>query len=208
VRLRAVRRLALSPGRAGLLPFGLPAPPGTFPAAALLLVFLSACGVGDGTPEDGASPPAPDAVERIVLGGRGSEEHVVPTRIRIPPGGAVEFVSVDHRVHTVTFLLDRLSPEVRDFLTRTGQDRSPPLARRGARFRVSLRGAPPGRYPFVARAHGGAAEGVLEVGAPTGSGDTVAGPGVVEYTLPTPQVSSPQSDPNGGTAPSGPGHGG
>jgi plastocyanin len=112
----------------------------------------------------GLSPGA--HLHLVTLGGRGSEEHAVPTRIQASPGDAVEFRSVDHRVHTVTFPPDSLSPEILSYLESTSQRSSPPLVFRGSRYIVKLRDAPPGRYPFVSEGHGGKAWGVVEVGSP------------------------------------------
>jgi plastocyanin len=99
----------------------------------------------------------------VVLGGRGSEEHVLPQHIATSPGDAVEFVTVDHRVHTVSFLQDSLSIEGIDFLTSVGRMASLPLISRGSRFLVLLEAAPHGRYPFVSQGHGGRAYGVIDV---------------------------------------------
>jgi plastocyanin len=84
--------------------------------------------------------------------------------IQAAPGDAVEFFTVDHRVHTVTFLLDSLAPEVRSFLENSGQTASPVLVEQGSRFVVRLGDAPPGRYIFVSEGHGGRARGSVEVG--------------------------------------------
>jgi plastocyanin len=108
--------------------------------------------------------PAGARLHRVTLGGRGETEHAVPTLIQARPGDGVEFRTVDHRVHTVTFPPDSLTPEVRSFLESTGQTESPPLVHRGVRFILRLQGAPPGRYPFVSEGHGGTAHGVVELG--------------------------------------------
>jgi plastocyanin len=150
--------------------------PASFPGAGLLsflilLLPLSGCGraVGGGADaavEDVESLGLPSGAQlhRITLGGRGSEEHAVPTLIQAEPGDGVEFRTVDHRVHTLTFPADSLSPEVLAFLDSTGQMASPPLVTRGSRFIVRLQNAPPGRYFFVSEGHGGTARGVIEVG--------------------------------------------
>jgi plastocyanin len=103
-------------------------------------------------------------LHQVTLGGRGSEEHAVPSIIQAFPGDGVEFRTVDHRVHTVTFLADSLAPPLRDFLEATGQMGSPPLVSRGSRFIVRLEDAPQGRYPFETKGHGGTANGVVVVG--------------------------------------------
>jgi plastocyanin len=111
---------------------------------------------------------------RILLGGRGAEEHLLPPWVRAAPGDAVEFTTVDHRVHWVTFPTDSLSAPLAAFLAMTQQGESPPLHSRGSRFIVLLEGAPPGRYPFVSQGHGGVAHGAIEVAAPV---DSLASPG-------------------------------
>ena len=116
--------------------------------------------------------PSGAELHLVTLGGRGSEEHVVPTRIQASPGDAVEFRTVDHRVHTLTFLTDSLTQEVRLFLESTEQMASPPLISRGSRFIIRLQNAPPGRYLFVTEGHGGSARGVLEVGLPAEGGSS------------------------------------
>lgn len=102
-------------------------------------------------------------IHRIVLGGRGAREHVVPPRLTVEPGAVIDFVTVDGRVHTVSFVDDSLSAQVRSFLRRTGQTASPPLLDRGARFVVDLDGAPAGRYPFRSEGPGGHARGEIVV---------------------------------------------
>lgn len=99
----------------------------------------------------------------VVLGGRGAEEHAVPSHLQVRPGDAVEFRTVDHRVHTVVFPPDSLSAPLRAFLESTGQGASPPLVSRDSRYVLRLEGAPPGRYPFVSRGHGGTARGSIRV---------------------------------------------
>ncbi len=116
-------------------------------------------------------------MHQVTLGGRGSEEHAVPTVIQALPGDGVEFRTVDHRVHTLTFLADSLAPSLRDYLEATGQMGSPPLVSRGSRFIVRLEDAPKGRYPFETKGHGGTANGVLVVGSPNPMDSTGGGEG-------------------------------
>ena len=141
-----------------------------------LLLFSSLpfglCGCGAG-PDEFSDPEVEGAralglrsgarLHQVVLGGRGTEEHLLPSRILASPGDAVEFVTVDHRVHTLFFLVDSLSSEGWDFLVSSGQEASPPLLSRGSRFLVRLEGAPLGRYPYLSRGHGGRASGVIEL---------------------------------------------
>ena len=115
--------------------------------------LLSTLGLGGGA-----------QLHRITLGGRGAEEHAVPARIQASPGDAVEFLTVDHRVHTVVFPADSLRAEILTFLDETGQRASPPLVSLGSRFFLRLQEAPTGRYPFVSEGHGGTAWGIVEVG--------------------------------------------
>jgi len=112
--------------------------------------------------------PPGAVIHRVTLGGRGADEHAVPARLDAAPGDAVEFRTVDHRVHTLRFVLDSLAPEVSSFLVATGQDESPPLVSRGSRFILRLADAPVGRYLFVPEGHGGSARGIVQVGPPAG----------------------------------------
>ncbi len=148
--------------------------------AGLLAFLLLVLGmVGCGSPSEGIPDaeveraralglPAGARLYRITLGGRGAREHVVPTLITVLPGDGVEFFTADHRVHTVSFLPDSLTPEAHAFLESSGKLRSPPLVSRGTRFILRLQDAPPGRYPFVSEGHGGTAHGVVVVGDPRG----------------------------------------
>lgn len=139
-----------------------------------LLAFAVAAGcVPDGDTEEVRDPHrdlrerlglADDRpIHRIVLGGRGAREHVVPPRLTVEPGAVVDFVTVDGRIHTVSFVDDSLSTEARSFLRGTRQTASPPLLDQGARFVVDLEGAPPGRYPFRSEGPGGDARGEIVV---------------------------------------------
>jgi plastocyanin len=154
--------------------------------AGLLLSLILFWG-GGGCQGPAETPPDPEVegaravgleggarLHRVILGGRGSEEHLLPARIRANPGDGVEFVTVDHRVHNVSFPTDSLSPEALEFLVATAQESIPPLLNRGNRFILRLVGAPPGRFPFVSEGHGGVAHGVIEVALPTDS--LAAGP--------------------------------
>ena len=141
--------------------------------AFLPLALVHGCQVRDGGARARAEEealaiglPSGAVLHRVTLGGRGSEEHAVPTLIQASPGDGVEFLTVDHRVHTVEFLADSLVTEVMAFLEYTGQMASPPLVERGSRFVLNLQNAPVGRYFFRSEGHGGTAQGVVEVGNP------------------------------------------
>jgi len=131
-------------------------------------------GVPDGSGEDAQALGLPSGaqIHQITLGGRGSEEHAVPTLIQAFPGDGVVFRTVDHRVHTLEFISDSLTPEVHAFLESTGQIASPPLVSRGSRFILRLQNAPLGRYLYVSEGHGGVARGVIEVGFPLDTDST------------------------------------
>ena len=146
-------------------------------AGLLLFLILSGTAEGCGGPVDGRDSLSNEEaralglrpgvqLHRVTLGGRGAEEHAVPTRVQASPGDGVEFLTVDHRVHTLEFVTDSLSREVREFLESTGQLASPPLVSRGSRFMLRLQDAPPGRYLFLSEGHGGQARGVIEVALP------------------------------------------
>ena len=160
-KLSRIRRPAPFRG-AGLLPL------------LILLAAVGGCRGSEGGAEDRDAEDAralglpPGAqLHRISLGGRGAEEHAIPTSIRALPGDGVEFRTVDHRGHTLTFVADSLTLEVHAFLEATGQMASPPLVSLGNRFIVRLQNAPHGRYLYVSEGHGGVAWGVVEVGPPS-----------------------------------------
>lgn len=150
---------------------------------AFFVISLSLTGcLGSDAEAPGSDPEALQALglspgvqlHRVTLGGRGAEEHAVPTLVLASPGDGVEFVTVDHRVHTLMFPVDSLSPAVRLFLEESGQISSPPLVTRGSRFILNLTNAPPGRYLFVSDGHGGRAGGLVQVGDPSPS-DSIRG---------------------------------
>jgi plastocyanin len=95
------------------------------------------------------------AVAQVIrLSGGRDVEHVVPPHLEIDLGEWVQFVSLDRRVHTVSFAPDSLSPEALVYLIDTGQLEGPPLLVLGSRFLVDFREAPPGRYVFTSTSHG------------------------------------------------------
>jgi hypothetical protein len=103
-----------------------------------------------------------DEVHRITLMGSHREE-ADPPEVTVPPTAWVEFVSSDWRVHEVRSEADSLSSEALRFLLSTGQMESPPLVHRDARFVVSFREAPEGRYPFRVEGNGAPGRGVVVV---------------------------------------------
>ena len=139
-------------------------------ARLLALVVLVGCGVeAEAGREDEAGAPEgswlalAEGAQRIQLGGGRDVEHVLPTAVEIAVGGLVEFVTIDRHVHTLTFVVDSLSPEAHQFLVDTRQLLGPPLLERGSRLLVDFSGAPPGRYVFSSRSHGDPAYGSVTV---------------------------------------------
>ncbi len=117
------------------------------------------CGIETKAPpvEEASTDPHSEiaAVAQVVqLSGGRDVEHVVPTHLEIEPGEWVQFVSLDRRVHTLSFVPDSLSPEALVYLADTGQLKAPPLLARGSRFLVDFREAPLGRYVFSSTSHG------------------------------------------------------
>ena len=90
----------------------------------------------------------------VQLSGGRDVEHVVPPHLDISIGEWVQFVTLDRRVHVVSFVPDSLSPEALEFLADTGQLEGPPLLQQGSRFLVDFREAPAGRYVFSSVSHG------------------------------------------------------
>ena len=123
-------------------------------AAVLLPVVLAGCEPANDNPpdqllQDSLGLESSDPVLRVELSAPENLERPRPETVRVPPGGFVEFRTADRRLHTVRVLLDSLPAAGADFLRTTGQDRSPPLLEQGARFVVSFRDAPAGRYPYL-----------------------------------------------------------
>lgn len=141
------------------------------PLPGLLLVgALLAVGAGcesehapDQVLQDSLGLEGGDEVHRVSLAARDGREVATPENVEIPPGALVEFVSTDRFVHTVAFREGELSEEGVRFLEETGQLQGPPLVAPDARFVVSFREAPAGRYPFRAEGNYGTADGVIVV---------------------------------------------
>lgn len=139
--------------------------------AAVVLPALTVAGCTRGVPEE----LQPDSILRAELDmGDDDEVHTVrisggaaetldPAETVIPPGAWVQFVTADAFVHEVRFDVEALPPAAAEFLSSTDQIASPPLLDAGARFVISFRDAPEGRYPFVAEGNGAPARGVVVV---------------------------------------------
>ncbi|MEE9221819.1 MAG: hypothetical protein V3U34_09865 [candidate division NC10 bacterium] len=113
--------------------------------SALGLLILAGCGIEAETRSrqaDEAAPDTPFSVAEnahvVQLGGGRDQEHVLPLTLEISVGDWVEFVTLDRRVHTLSFVADSLSPEAHEFLLATGQLHGPPLLVRGTRLFVVL----------------------------------------------------------------------
>ncbi len=127
---------------------------------ALACLAVVGCGIEPKTPqvvEDATSDPHAEiaAVAQVVqLSGGRDVEHIVPPHLEIETGEWVQFVTLDRRVHTLSFVSDSLSLETLEYLTDTGQLEGPPLLALGSRFLVDFRDAPAGRYVFSSESHG------------------------------------------------------
>jgi hypothetical protein len=141
--------------------------------AGLLSTALAGCA------EDNEHPPdlllrdslglaATDPVLRVEISAADNRERARPAEVRVPRDGFVEFRTADRRLHTVRFVLDGLPPDAADFLRSTEQVASPPLLELDARFVVSFREAPDGRYPYVVEGNGEPARGSVVVGSEGG----------------------------------------
>ena len=137
-------------------------------------MVVAGCGIEPKTPpevpEEAVTDPHAEiaAIAQVIqLSGGRDVEHVVPPHLEIGMGEWVQFVTLDRRVHTVSFVSDSLSPEVFEYLADTGQLRGPPLLARGSRFLVDFRTAPPGRYVFSSVSHGDPVFGSVTVREPS-----------------------------------------
>ena len=104
-----------------------------------------------------------DRVFRVEVSSEENQEVATPEVVRIPVGAWVEFLVVDHRVHTVNFELSQLPVAQAEYLTKARQDASPPLVSSGTRFVVTFSDAPPGSYPYVLEGSGRAGRGIVIV---------------------------------------------
>jgi len=137
---------------------------------ALACLAVVGCGIETKAPVEEVAEESTDpyseiaAVAQVVqLAGGRDVEHVVPPHLEIEMGEWVQFVTLDRRVHTVSFVPDSLSPEALGYLTDTGQLEGPPLLTLGSRFLVDFREAPAGRYVFSSTSHGDPAFGSITV---------------------------------------------
>ena len=102
----------------------------------------------------GMEGSAMDPLTVMMLGGAREEEHLLPGQVEIYEGESVRFVSLDHRVHSLSFVIDSLSLEMESFLSETGQLILAPVMIRGGCVDLDFGGAPPGDYVFLSRSHG------------------------------------------------------
>ena len=145
---------------------------------ALLTTVVGACTEGQVEPRnrpdsvlrDSLGLTDADRVYRVALGVESGTFTVEPSRLVVPRGVWVEFVTSDGWPRTVAFELDSLPGAAAELLRSTGQDASPPLLDPGSRFLVSFAGAPPGRYPYQVEGSGRAVRGVVVVEDPGGDG--------------------------------------
>ena len=105
------------------------------------------------------------AEDRHVIGLKNDKNqyHVLPSSLEISAGGWIEFISLDRRVHTLSFVSDSISPEAHDFLFATDQLHGPPLLELGSSFFVDFRDAPKGRYVFSSSSNGKSVYGIITV---------------------------------------------
>ena len=141
---------------------------------ALTCLVVVGCGIEPKTPSEAVEEASTDphseiaAVAQVVqLSGGRDVEHVVPPHLEIEMGEWVQFVTLDRRFYTVSFVPDSLSPKALDYLSDTGQLHGPPLLARGNRFLVDFRNAPAGRYVFSSVSHGDPVFGSVTVREPT-----------------------------------------
>ncbi len=131
--------------------------PGAFLLAVLLAAAPAACGERHGAAAarhrlplgaDTIDLGSDVTVHEVRLGGEPAGAGIHPDTLTARVGDVLRFVAADARGYAVTFGDSTLPPAARDFLERTRQLRGPPLISTGASWVVSLKDAPPGRYPF------------------------------------------------------------
>jgi hypothetical protein len=128
---------------------------------AITCLVVVGCGIEPRTLPDPVEEASTDPYSEIVaiaqvvqLSGGRDVEHIVPPHVEIEMGKWVQFLTLDRRVHMVSFVPDSLSPKALEYLVDTGQLKGPPLLARGSRFLVDFRDAPSGRYVFSSVSHG------------------------------------------------------
>ncbi|MBR9990839.1 MAG: hypothetical protein KFH98_13845 [Gemmatimonadetes bacterium] len=84
---------------------------------------------------------------------RSADGEFDPAAVEAHTGDVVRFVAGDNGGHAIVFESMALTADVREYLERTGQLRSPPLITTGASWVVTLEGAPAGDYPFRCSTH-------------------------------------------------------
>ena len=127
----------------------------------VIVLSLVACGQGNlsqspGTKvcQAGGVVIEVEPVKVIWLGGARDKEHILPGQVDLYKGESVRIVSLDHRVHSVSFVRDSLSSEMENFLSETGQLILAPLLIQGSCLNLNFQGAPAGDYVFLSRSHG------------------------------------------------------
>ena len=90
---------------------------------ALTCLVVMGCGIEPKTPSEAVEEASTDPHSEIAAGaqvvqlsGGRDLEHVVPPHLEIERGEWVQFITLDHRVHTVSFVPDSLSPEAFEYL--------------------------------------------------------------------------------------------
>jgi hypothetical protein len=143
-----------------------------FPGAWVVAVVLAAA--APGCLREPPPPTDPELVEalgldpgtpvyRVDLVDRSGRIALFPSAHEVVPGALVQFVTRDRRVYSVHFERDGVPPGGWAFLDAAGQTASPPLVEEGARFVVSLVGAPGGTYRFRVEGQGRTGHGELRV---------------------------------------------
>lgn len=147
----------------------MPAPARLLPqlaGAVVLCLLLAGCDRTKGEPAadegprvlqlDSTSITLPDSVRLAVITlDRSIREDMDRPNVELRVGDIIRFETRDGGGHAIAFDGATLAPEVRAWLERTGQLRSPPLVAAGNAWVVSLEQAPPGDYPFQCVTHGG-----------------------------------------------------
>ncbi len=151
--------------------------PGFRRGALVASVLLLLLGGGVGCLGDPPPPTDPELAEALGLApstsihtvhlvDRSGRVGVFPATLEVAGEAVVQFRTRDARVYGVRFLLAEMNSAQRDFLSEGGQGASPPLVEEGARFVVSLQGAPEGRYPFIVEGQGDPGEGEIRLRRP------------------------------------------